>query len=735
MSTVSGAACRPIVMELQQRGFAPEMLIEGLPYEPADLQKPNFSMDWESFTILLERAAKLLGGPHAIEDLAFRNTSRSLPKMIQRIVPRLASPRPLYMMGARWLGPWFFQTTRATCEELADGRLREVITILPPHRPCEEFLEGQVGIMRAGPTLLGLPEAVVELSHDGQCGEYVITLPPRPRSLWRRRSHSFAAMPGELAELGFQQEQLRDSLRRTQRANEALARTTERLETLNLLAREVTQTTELDPMGTHILGLLSASLNVNGVRLLVRSPESDELEELLCAGNMAGGTRSFSLRTQELEIGVLELSGGPEGNDAGQEALLASLLPWLSIAVANARAFDLLSRQSNRLQEEISERRRTQDELEQTQRLDALGRLAGGLAHDMNNLITGVMGYASLATDLLEEEHPVRSDLDEIRLSCERAAGLLSQVLEFSRKQVAVPSVVDLNGLVQGVAPLLGRLIGAQIELELRCTAEACPVFLDARQLEQGLVNLVTNARDAISGDGRIIIETRFSEAGCELIVRDDGRGIDPAIRMKIFEPFFTTKKSGEGTGIGLSSVAHTVEVSGGRIQTDSGLGQGTTFTLWFPPAPVVPEKAQTATRPPPRPAPSSEHGTILLVEDDDSVRRMARRILEGQGYIVIEAQHGLDALDLCQARREPVDLLLTDIVMPRMDGRELAHRVLALRPELRGVVAMTGYAEAAGGDGLDLPGHAQLLRKPFGANELLEAVSSCLGSTVQKTV
>ncbi|MAE96893.1 MAG: hypothetical protein CL910_19770 [Deltaproteobacteria bacterium] len=204
----------PLVGELREHGFDPEVLVEGLDCSVGTLQVNRQTIGWDAFTVILERSARLLGGGEALEDLAFRNTERQLPRMIRSLLPGLRGAKPLFLMGARWLGPWMFRATRATCEELADGRLREVIEILPPHRGSPEFFWLTRGIMRAGPRLLGLPEAVVESRISERTAEYVITLPPRPRRRLFGRARRPERMSEERAELGFQQEQLRESLRR-----------------------------------------------------------------------------------------------------------------------------------------------------------------------------------------------------------------------------------------------------------------------------------------------------------------------------------------------------------------------------------------------------------------------------------------------------------------------------------------------------------------------------------------
>lgn len=729
MSVVACTVCEPLVVELRSRGFEPELLVESLPCDVATLEDRRKTIPWDVFTVILERTAKLLGGKEALEDLAFRHTTRNLPNLIRGLLPAMSSSKPLFLIGARWLGPWMFRATRAHCEELADGRIREIIKILPPHRSSPEFLWANRGIMRAGPPLLGMPEAIVESEDDGREAEYIITLPPsRRRRFWpvRRR---LDAMPEELAELGFQQEQLRESLRRTSFATDALAQKSRRLENLERMAQELNRTTDLGELSERLLQFLGPQLGLRGIRLTAMT----QGEELVGASGWIEGEadRSLPLRAGDSETGRLDLWHQGANRDPEDGPIVASLLPWLSIALANAHTFALLTRQTDRLQEEIANHRRTEDQLERSRHMDALGRLAGGLAHDMNNMITAVMGYSSLAGDALEPEHPARQDLAEIVTSCERAGGLLGQVLAFGRQRVLVPAVIELSDTVRRLAPMLERLIGEQIELRVECTLEPTSVLVDPGQLEQVIVNLVTNARDAIQSTGRIRLETKcwpanekFPTGIVELVVQDDGQGIDPSVHGRIFEPFFTTKPLGKGTGIGLSSASSTVEQSGGSIEVESEPGHGTLVRVRLPRAESVPQLLANMK---PIPRARETGGTILLVEDDESVRRVARRILEARGYDIIEAANGPDALAICETRRDPIDLLLTDVVMPEMDGRELARLVRRLRPELRGVLSMSGYPKVAAGDAPRLSGDEALLRKPFTAEELLESVGWAL--------
>jgi two-component system cell cycle sensor histidine kinase/response regulator CckA len=349
--------------------------------------------------------------------------------------------------------------------------------------------------------------------------------------------------------------------------------------------------------------------------------------------------------------------------------------------------------------------RKSEEQLRHAQKMEAIGVLAGGVAHDFNNLLSAILTYSELIAADLKAGDPMLLDVQEIRHAGERASILTRQLLAFSRRQVLVPRVVDLNDVVSGVEKMLRRLIGEDVALVTR-TEGSVKVRVDTHQMEQVLMNLAVNARDAMPHGGSLVIESaevmidqalaarhRQLHAGphVRLSVRDSGAGMSPDTLTRIFEPFFTTKDAGHGTGLGLSVVLGIVEQSGGAVHVESELGLGTTFDVFLPSLPSA--ELETETR----------HGnsdsvrmrgseTVLLVDDDASVRAVARRILERFGYRVVEAQTAGDAL-LIGERDGPVDLLLTDVVMPLMDGRELAERMRKQRPGLR-VLYMSGYAD-----------------------------------------
>ncbi len=401
-----------------------------------------------------------------------------------------------------------------------------------------------------------------------------------------------------------------------------------------------------------------------------------------------------------------------------------------------ARLVPFLGDQIIALVRNITERRRAeesllsaQDQLRQSQKMEAVGRLAGGVSHDFNNLLTAIRGYCDLAMTRLHEPVPLRRNLMEIQKASDRAAMLTRQLLAFSRRQVLQPKLVDLNACVNNMEAMLRRLIGEHIELAVVLDPTIPRVRIDPGQLEQVIMNLVINARDAEPDGGRILLETTCagekpsSGARVQLSVTDTGHGMDKETLSRIFEPFFTTKDAGRGTGLGLSTVYGIVKQSGGDITVESEVGWGATFRISLPAAtdglPFLDgDKAQD----------SSGRGSeiILLVEDEDFVRDVTLEILKDAGYSVIPARNGHEALQVSHERQGAIHLVMTDMVMPGMNGRQLAESLRNSRPDTR-VLFTSGYTDdAAFFDGA-LDDRTPFLQKPFSADALLRKVRETL--------
>src|SRR5581483_2353630 len=371
---------------------------------------------------------------------------------------------------------------------------------------------------------------------------------------------------------------------------------------------------------------------------------------------------------------------------------------------------------------DVSDRRRVEEQLRQSQKMDALGQLAGGVAHDFNNLLTAISANAELMTFELDETHAAREELEEIRRTVRRGAELTRQLLAFSRPDsTGRVEAIDLNEVVRSAEKMLRRVIGEHIWLETKLDASASPIRADKGQMEQVLVNLVVNARDAMPQGGLITIETVHAADGVSLIVRDTGCGMDEATRSRMFEPFFTTKPSGKGTGLGLATVYSIVRQSGGRIEVSSAVGEGTTFAIRLRRSA---ESVTPVAAAPTRVLPMGTE-TVLLVEDEAPVRSSIRRALERQGYTVLDAAHGLDAVAAFE-RADHVDLLLSDVVMPQLGGRPLVERLRRSNPHLRALL-MSGYSQDDPGDQLPL------IQKPFDMTALVERVRAVLDDGLRK--
>jgi signal transduction histidine kinase len=381
---------------------------------------------------------------------------------------------------------------------------------------------------------------------------------------------------------------------------------------------------------------------------------------------------------------------------------------------------------------------KTEDQLRQSQKLEAVGRLAGGVAHDFNNLLTVITGYSELLLIKRGLDDAAREKIEEIRNAGVRAASLTRQLLAFSRKQVLQPVVLDLNSLIEGTGKMLGRLIGEDIQITTVLRPEIKRIHADPGQIEQVIVNLAVNARDAMPQGGKITIETANVEldkqyAATHIAVRaghyvmislsDTGTGMDEKMQKQIFEPFFTTKEMGKGTGLGLSTVYGIVKQSGGNIWVYSEVGKGTTFKIYFPQVEGDAESRLQAAQASPLPQGTE---TILLAEDERMVRALTRENLRVCGYQVLEAANGEDALRVSREYKGEIHLLLTDVVMPRMSGRELAERVAEGRPGLP-VLYVSGFTDdAIVQHGVLEPG-TEFLEKPFTLNALARKVRQVL--------
>jgi PAS domain S-box-containing protein len=394
---------------------------------------------------------------------------------------------------------------------------------------------------------------------------------------------------------------------------------------------------------------------------------------------------------------------------------------------------------------DITKRKQAEEELQQSERqlrqahkMEAVGRLSGGIAHDFNNLLSVIIGYADEIDPSCGDTEKLRKNAEQIKKAGLRAASLTRQLLAFSRQQVLQPRIMELNGVVAELAKMLQRLIGADVELTLKLDPDAGRVKADQGQLDQVIMNLVVNARDAMPGGGKLIIETAnaavsehqalklpYLQPGSyvQLTVTDTGTGIDAQTIAHIFEPFFTTKEKGKGSGLGLSTVYGIIKQSGGYIWADSEPGQGTSFKIFLPRVmeTVTAQDARVET-----PSPSVASSTVLVVEDEESLRDLISESLSRHGYRVLAAPNGANALELARAHRCHVQLLLTDVVLPGIGGPILAEQLASEQPGLK-VLYMSGYSDFHAFGSGSLPPGARLLQKPFTKEELLQEVARVL--------
>jgi PAS domain S-box-containing protein len=496
-------------------------------------------------------------------------------------------------------------------------------------------------------------------------------------------------------------------------------------------------------IGTGVLDLDGCVVTSNPALELMLGYDKDEL-----AGKSAAELTHPDDRDRELEL-FGELAQGKREEYRLEKRVLAKRgeVVWAHHTVSLVRDAFTKPRFAIAMLEDITPRKQAEDErvrlesqLRQAQKMEAVGQLAGGVAHDFNNLLTAIRGYSEFALNRLGEGNPgLRKDIEEIAKSADRASSLTRQLLAFSRKQLLQPRILQLNDVVSEVDKMLRRLIGEDIEVVTIFGRALGRVKADPGQIEQVLVNLVVNARDAMPDGGKLTIETSNVDVDEELAaahdgllpgryvmlaVHDTGHGIDAATKSRLFEPFFTTKEQGKGTGLGLATVYGIVKQSGGYVIVESEPGNGAAFKVFLNRLEAGVEEVEGILRIDDERPRGSE--TVLLVEDEEVVRNLVREILEGNGYTVLEARNGAEALELGRQFTSPIHLLVTDVVMPKMSGRELAERLVTIHRETR-VLYMSGYTDGAIGQHGVLDPHTELLQKPFTFEALAQKVRKVL--------
>ncbi len=469
--------------------------------------------------------------------------------------------------------------------------------------------------------------------------------------------------------------------------------------------------------------------------VIVQDVDSDPRLAPLAAVVRQGGARAVldvPVRHTERLAGLLCFDApSPRRWSEHEIATLKDVGDYLAVAIKNALT------ESQRHDEEVR-RQQSEQQFLQSQKMESVGRLAGGIAHDFNNLLTVINGHAEMVMAQLKEGDPLRNVLLEIQKAGDRAAGLTRQLLAFSRKQVLQPRILDLNQVITEMDKMLRRVIGEDVELVNALRPSLWPVKADPGQIEQVIMNLVINARDAMPQGGKIVIDTAnvvLDESYASrhmplktgpyvmLALSDTGTGISREVQAHIFEPFFTTKEQGKGTGLGLSTVYGIVKQSGGCIWLYSEPGRGTTFKIYLPQAGEAIVAAPIGAE---RPLPKRGTETLLLVEDEDVVRFLTREILVGQGYTVLEASRGDEAIRICTQHGGPIHLMVTDVVMPGMSGPQVAKALQPLRPEMK-VLYVSGYTDDAIVHHGILTSGLAFLQKPFAPESLARKVREVL--------
>jgi signal transduction histidine kinase len=673
-------------------------------------------VSWAALTEVLTRIEEALGGPDALERAGFDANRGEMLEGLRRVVGAVASSRLLYRAIVTWFGPRFVEFMRASYEELPNGQVRIVMEIPDDIEPSAQFFRYTLGAYRGTPRLIGRPEALVSAEIGPRRAVYLVVPPPDSPLLERVRRGVLAfgsprlaldELARQQAELGASHQALLASRGDVQRVIEALPVGVAVLRRGRVVYANAALHTSLEVANG---GLRSLELET----FVTEQADGDAMRRWLAAADgPPRDVQEFAMTSRLGRSLLLELTRPTPIAFGGEPALL--------VAVRETTAVRALEAQ-----------------LRQAQKLEAIGSLSAGIAHDFNNMLSAIIGFGTILAEDLPAESPLREEAGQVLDAAQRATALTQQLLAFARKQILTPRVVDVNEVLSAIRTLVRRLMREDIVLDLTLDPRLDKVVVDPSQLEQVVMNLVINARDAMPDGGRIMIETsnveldssaagRHAEVApgpyVSLAVTDTGVGMTPAVLARMFEPFFTTKEKAAGTGLGLSTVFGIVKQSGGHVWAYSEPGNGTTFKIFLPRAPrdvVLPVLEE--------PAVSDERGdeTILLVEDDPGVRAFATAAFVRAGYHVLVAGDPAVAIELARAHEGSIHLLVTDVVMPGAGGRALADELHRSRPPLR-VLYMSGYAEQSILQRGVIAGGVHFLAKPLELRSLLRKVRAVL--------
>ena len=653
-------------------------------------------VDWDVFATLCERLQEVCGGAEPLTQATRDLTERTLVAGGLNEAPRFTNSRQLYWLAQRWLVPALFHGVEAELVDLDDGRLELTVGLPSDARPCPQLFVLIEAALAAAPRVLGgdAAEVEVDVEQDGHRGRFRIRAPELTAETTRA--------------------QLEDSEQRYR----AIAQTSrDMILEIDSSGRLVAIT----PNVREILGYTGDELVGAKRSDLIHPDDREALTERLGKLLQTGDSERLNFRVQHRD---------------GHWRRIETTATAYRASDGNARGV-LVSRDVTARSEVEENLRACREQLFHAQRTESIGRLAGGIAHDFNNLLTAIGGYGAVLREELGPDHPLLPDVDEITRSAEQAGELTRQLMNFGRRQEPRPEITDLNALVATVDRLLRRVMGEDVDLVASLDGDLGKVKVDRGQIEQLIVNLAMNARDAMPRGGRLVITTANAQIEADgevagvpagtwvtLEVRDSGVGMDAETVSRIFEPFFSTKEQRRGTGLGLSTVAAIAQQCGGHVGVESAPGRGSTFTVYLPRV----DEPEARREPSVSPTDLSGNETVLLVEDAKAVRNLLRRDLERHGYTVIDAPSANEALSRVERHEGTLDLLVTDVVLPGMDGPTLADQLRDEHPDLR-VVYITGGSDENLAERSVSAREDVVLRKPLFAPALLCTLREVLES------
>jgi PAS domain S-box-containing protein len=721
-----------------ERGVDPDRILAGVPFPQEHFVDPSRFIDWESFSRFCSNVGEIFSEHEIVEHS--RACSRRPFYRILSIPARLIySVEEIFYAAA---GPAGILPRLYPCEtsilKPEPNRLLIDVRMKPPFEPSHVFHLCLLGQTIELPVLQGLPPAEVAMTSTPRGVRFDVRYPsgggllaPLRRALsWpftaRMAAREFVETDRILEE---KYRDLEAEVAERERAQAAVRESEARYRLFAEHVHDVLWTADLGLRYTWVSPSVEEMFGYTIEEAMGLSPADDltpeashAVQEVLREEIAADAEGADPDRSRTLELEAIHKDGSPLPVEVNVRFLRDE----------EGRPVGLVG-----VTRDISERKRAEEQLRQAQKLESIGHLAGGVAHDFNNLLVAILGNAELArghADLAEEVEPY---LDEIQEAAERAAGLTRQLLAFGRRQIVEPVPIDLNQLIEGLGRMLNRLIPENIENEFLPGEDLDAILADRGQLEQVIVNLAVNARDAMPEGGKLVLETANvtipsdeadpqppAEPGRYVLLRviDSGRGMTKEVRERIFEPFFSTKPEGQGTGLGLSVVFGIVKHHGGFLDVFSEPGRGAEFRVYLP------AEEREPAHPEPAPAGRERGGceSVLLVEDEPSARRLARRVLSKAGYEVIEARDGREAVEAYRRHRWKIDLVLLDVVMPKMMGSEVRRRIREIDSDVR-ILFSSGYSRAGGHldfiarEGLDL------ISKPYPTKALLEKIREIL--------